>query len=40
MDGGAPAVCAAIQNAIGVGVDHIPATPERILQTMEGGAAS
>jgi len=40
MDGGAPAVCAAIQNAIGVGVDHIPATPERILAAMEGGATS
>lgn len=40
MDGGAPAVCAAIENAIGVGVDHIPATPERILDAMERGGSS
>ncbi len=30
MDGGAPAAVAAIQNAVGVSVDEIPATPERI----------
>jgi len=40
MDGGAPAVCAAIENAIGVGVDRIPATPERILEAMERGGSS
>jgi CO/xanthine dehydrogenase Mo-binding subunit len=39
MDGTAPALCAAIENAIGVSVDHIPATPERILQAMEGGSS-
>ena len=40
MDGAAPAVCAAIENALGVGVDRIPATPERILEAMERGGSS
>ena len=31
MDGGAPAVAAALQDALGVVVDHVPATPERLL---------
>lgn len=31
MDGGAPAVAQAIENATGLGVDAIPATPERLL---------
>jgi CO/xanthine dehydrogenase Mo-binding subunit len=30
MDGGAPAVASAIEDAIGVHVDHVPATPERL----------
>jgi CO/xanthine dehydrogenase Mo-binding subunit len=30
MDGGAPAAAAAIENALGVAVDEIPATPERL----------
>jgi len=30
MDGGAPAAVSAIENAVGVVVDDIPATPERI----------
>ena len=31
MDGGAPAVASAIEDALGIHVDHIPATPERLL---------
>ncbi len=31
MDGGAPAVAQAIENATGIGVPEIPATPERLL---------
>jgi CO/xanthine dehydrogenase Mo-binding subunit len=31
MDGAAPAVVGAIENALGIAVDEIPATPERIL---------
>jgi CO/xanthine dehydrogenase Mo-binding subunit len=38
MDGAAPAVCAAIENAIGVSVDRIPATAERILECLPEGA--
>ncbi|MFQ5525817.1 MAG: xanthine dehydrogenase family protein molybdopterin-binding subunit [Thermoanaerobaculia bacterium] len=36
MDGGAPAAVGAIQNAVGVTVDEIPATPERILKAARG----
>ncbi len=36
MDGGAPAALAAIDNALGVHLDEIPATPERILAAREG----
>jgi len=32
MDGGAPAVASAIEDAIGVHVDRVPATPERLLE--------
>ncbi len=32
MDGPAAAVCAAIENAVGIGSDSIPATPERLLE--------
>ncbi|HEX9801112.1 MAG TPA: xanthine dehydrogenase family protein molybdopterin-binding subunit [Thermoanaerobaculia bacterium] len=32
MDGGAPAVAAAIENALGVSPDEIPATPERLFR--------
>ncbi len=35
MDGPAPAVCAAIENATGIVVDAIPAVPERLLERME-----
>ena len=31
MDGGAPAVIAAIEDALGIAVDRVPATPERLL---------
>ncbi len=31
MDGPASAVCAAIENAVGIALDSIPATPERLL---------
>jgi CO/xanthine dehydrogenase Mo-binding subunit len=31
MDGGAPAVVSAIEDALGLSPDHIPATPERLL---------
>ncbi|HEX2765171.1 MAG TPA: molybdopterin cofactor-binding domain-containing protein [Candidatus Limnocylindria bacterium] len=37
MDVGAPAVVAAIHDAIGVWIDDLPATPERILATLSGG---
>ncbi|MBI5362890.1 MAG: xanthine dehydrogenase family protein [Planctomycetes bacterium] len=32
MDGGAPAVIAAIEDALGLHLTHLPATPERILE--------
>ncbi len=35
MDGPAPAVCAAIENATGIVADSIPAVPERLLAWME-----
>ena len=31
MDGGAPAVCSAIEDALGIHVERIPATPERLM---------
>ena len=34
MDGGAPAVCSAIEDALGIHVTRIPATPERISCTV------
>ncbi len=33
----APAIAAAIQNATGVWVDHLPMTPERVLQALQDG---
>ncbi|HYN19843.1 MAG TPA: molybdopterin cofactor-binding domain-containing protein, partial [Thermoanaerobaculia bacterium] len=40
MDGGAPAVAQAIENATGLSVTEIPATPERLLRwTREGQKA-
>src|SRR5436305_1763572 len=35
MDGGAPAAAQAIENALGVPVDEIPATPERLMRALE-----
>lgn len=32
MDGGAPAVVAAVEDALGIHLTHLPATPERILE--------
>jgi len=32
MDGGAPAVASAIEDALGIHVDHLPATPERLME--------
>jgi CO/xanthine dehydrogenase Mo-binding subunit len=37
MDGGAPAVAAAVENAVGIVVDTIPATPERLFAWSEKG---
>ena len=37
MDGGAPAAAAAVENAIGIVVDAIPATPERLFAWGEKG---
>ncbi len=43
MDGGAPAVASAIEDALGIHIDRVPATPERLLdacaraQTTRGG---
>jgi len=34
MDVGAPAVVAAIHDAVGVWITELPATPERILEAM------
>ncbi|HEX2254467.1 MAG TPA: xanthine dehydrogenase family protein molybdopterin-binding subunit [Thermoanaerobaculia bacterium] len=36
MDGGAPAVCQAVENATGIAVTAIPATPERLFAWAEG----
>jgi CO/xanthine dehydrogenase Mo-binding subunit len=35
MDVGAPAVVAAIHDAVGVWITELPATPERILAALE-----
>ncbi len=32
MDGGAPAIASAIEDALGIHMDHMPATPERLLE--------
>ena len=37
MDGGAPAVAAALENATGIEVDTIPATPERLFDWQQKG---
>ncbi|MBW8877120.1 MAG: xanthine dehydrogenase family protein [Acidobacteria bacterium] len=40
MDGGAPAAAQAIENALGCPVDEIPATPERLMKTLNRNGAS
>jgi len=37
MDGGAPAAAAAVENAVGLRVDAIPATPERLFEWRQAG---
>jgi len=37
MDGGAPAAAAALENATGLAVDTIPATPERLFEWQQKG---
>jgi CO/xanthine dehydrogenase Mo-binding subunit len=37
MDGGAPAIAAAVFNATGVFVSEIPITPERLMAAIENG---
>jgi CO/xanthine dehydrogenase Mo-binding subunit len=32
MDGGAPAVAAAVEHATGIAMDTLPLTPERLLE--------
>jgi len=32
MDGGAPAIAAAVEHATGLAMDHLPLTPERLLR--------
>jgi len=39
MDGPAPAVVNALRHALGVAVDRVPATPERVLAAIEGEEA-
>jgi CO/xanthine dehydrogenase Mo-binding subunit len=40
MDGGAPAIAAAVEHAIGVAIDELPLTPERILRAFETSASA
>ncbi len=40
MDGGAPAAASAIENATGLKVDTIPATPERLFEWRQAGRAT
>ncbi len=40
MDGGAPAVLSAIEDALGVHAAHVPATPERLLHLLEPSSPS
>jgi CO/xanthine dehydrogenase Mo-binding subunit len=37
MDGGAPALLQAIENATGIALSAIPATPERIFEASQAG---
>ncbi len=38
MDGPAPAILNAVEQALGVAFDHVPLTPEAIMDTLEAGA--
>jgi len=38
MDGPAPAICNAIENALGIAIDEIPATPEKLMEAMDAAA--
>ena len=39
MDVGAPAIVAAIHDAVGAWITQLPATPERILEALTGAGA-
>jgi len=39
MDGGAPAIAAAVEHAIGVAMNHLPLTPERLFASQQAKAA-
>jgi len=38
MDGPAPAILNAVENALGVRFDHVPLTPEAVMEALEGEA--
>jgi CO/xanthine dehydrogenase Mo-binding subunit len=38
MDGPAPAILSAVEHATGVRVDHVPLTPEALMEALEGEA--
>jgi CO/xanthine dehydrogenase Mo-binding subunit len=38
MDGGAPAVCAAVEHALGAVIDHLPLLPERVFEAVKGSS--
>ncbi|HEX8472551.1 MAG TPA: xanthine dehydrogenase family protein molybdopterin-binding subunit [Pyrinomonadaceae bacterium] len=40
MDGAAPAILNAIENAIGIGVNHVPLMPEALMHVMKEGASA
>jgi CO/xanthine dehydrogenase Mo-binding subunit len=40
MDGPAPAILNAVEHATGVRVDHVPLTPEAVMDALEAGAAA
>ncbi len=39
LDGTAPAIVNAIENAIGIGFDHLPVLPEALLEALEASRA-
>ena len=39
MDGTAPAILNALENALGIEVDHIPLLPEDLMETLEASDA-